>query len=97
MNTYDRGDVLTLEIDEIKDASGTVVDPSSLTLRIRAPRTAVAVRNYPGTIVKAATGHYKSDVTLDKEGLWHYRWETTGTPQIAEEGALVVRRGAFGP
>lgn len=42
-------------------------------------------------IAKGSTGVYYKDILPDAAGNWHYRWSTTGTPTLAEEGRFHVR------
>lgn len=57
----------------------------------------LAVYTYPTSaeIVKEAIGEYVGSITLSQEGIWVYRWESTGTGAGAEEGTLEVRRSAL--
>lgn len=65
---------------------GTPTDPAGgVTLRVTDPE---GTETQP-TPTNPSVGTYTADVLLDKEGLWHYRFE--GDPEGAGEGKLEVR------
>lgn len=93
---YDRGDSAKIEL-ETKNEKDELADPETLKLILLPPSGKTTTRSYPpeGEIKKVGVGVYKSIVVLNEPGEWNYRWETTGTPQIAEVGNLWVRSDPF--
>lgn len=94
--SYDRGDTAQIDLETL-NAAKEPADPASLKLLILPPSGKLIERKYPpeGEILKVGVGIYKSLVELKESGEWNYRWETTGTPQIAEIGNLWVRSDPF--
>lgn len=80
------------------DSDGDAVDPDTVTFKTYSPQGLVASYVY-GTdseVQKASTGNYTADVTPDKAGRWHFRWETTGTGTVlALEGDFIIQRSPF--
>ncbi len=95
INTYDIGDLTVVEAN-FSDAE-TPVDPTTVTLRIMAPdeMTTTWVFGTNPEVTNPTVGNYRALIKLDLSGLWHYRWESTGAGQAAEEGALRVRPSIF--
>jgi hypothetical protein len=89
--TYDKGDLVRLSV-AFTNSAGTATDPTTVTLKVKAPGTALATYTYAlGQVTKSATGSYYKDVSLNASGRWWYRWEGTGAVETAEEGWLEVR------
>lgn len=90
INTYDKGDQVRL-IGTFKDITGSVTDPTVVTVRVKNPlgtvTTPAATQESPGV--------YHVDVTLDESGTWWYRFEGTGAVVAAEETAFNVRDSHF--
>jgi hypothetical protein len=90
-STYDKGDLLRLT-GTFTNASGTATDPTTITLKIKAPGTALATYTYAlSQVTKSSTGVYYKDISLATVGRWFYRWEGTGTVEAAVEGWFEVR------
>ena len=89
--TYDKGDLLRLT-GTFNNASGTATDPTAVTLKVKAPGTALATYTYAlSQVTKSTTGVYYKDISLATVGTWFYRWEGTGAVESATEGVV---RGA---
>jgi len=90
-STYDKGDLLRLT-GTFTNVSGTATDPTTVTLKIKAPGTALATYTYAlSQVTKSTTGVYYKDISLATVGIWHYRWEGTGAVESATEGWFEVR------
>lgn len=94
---YDKGDLVRLSAKFQDPASGDAyVDPATVTLKVKKPDTTTTTYTYPANIAKDSTGHYHYDLDVGTaNGLWYYRWETTGTYQAAEEATFTVNASAF--
>ena len=89
-NTYDIGDVVRWSV-AFTDSDGTAVDPTAVTFKYQDPsgtETSIAA-------VNDAVGAYHYDVTIDEAGVWHGRFEGTGSNVAAAESYVAVRRSEF--
>jgi len=71
--------------------SGVLTDPSTVVLKVRHDQTVTEYNYADGSLTKAAVGHYYKDYTPSLDGSYHFRWETTGDPTIAEETTIIVK------
>lgn len=90
-NLYTRGQQAKLTAD-YKDVNGVLTDPTTPTVKVRKPDGSV-VADSP---VRDTTGQYHYVVTLDTDGVWAYRFESSGNLTTASEATLIVKRSAFG-
>jgi hypothetical protein len=68
---------------------GSNTDPSTVTFKVHSPSGIENTYTYGVSgITKTGTGVYYSDITLDEEGEWTYRWVGTGALVVAGQGAL---------
>ena len=96
MNTiYDKGDRARVYA-EFTDLNGNPVDPTSITVTVKAPNRDDIDTLAPVQVVQTATGRYHFDVDLDAEGTWRFKWTVTGALHAAEEGHLKVRPSYVG-
>lgn len=90
--TWDVNDSVRLK-NTVTDASGALIDPSTVKLRVVAS-DGTTITNYTiggsPAIVRLSLGVYYADIPVAMVGTWHYRWETT-SPATAEEGWFRVR------
>ena len=95
INAYVRGQQVRVAV-AISDAAGAAGDPGGLAVKVRTPAGAVATKTYgaDAEVVRDGTGAYHLDVDADAEGDWHYRWESTGTGQAAEDHQFIVAPSA---
>lgn len=56
-------------------ADGTNKDPTTVTLYVQRPRTALSTIT---SVTRDSQGVYHYDVVLDRSGEWLYRWAGTG-------------------
>jgi hypothetical protein len=94
--TYDKGDRVRLTA-LIKNLSGTLIDPTTITLSVFPPdRTEVNYTYGVGlTIVKDAVGTYHADIDLPQSGTWSFVWAGTGAVVAAEQHNIFVRKRSF--
>lgn len=73
-----------IDIDmTVKLKDGTLVNPTALTLTVKAPNGTETIYSYPsGTFVNTATGKYSLTIAIPRvhssEGLWRYVPVATG-------------------
>jgi hypothetical protein len=73
------------------DITGTLVDPTTVSLSVLDPSGNTDTYTFAGgQITKASTGVYRKDVEVDEIGEWRYKWTSTGTGQGGEPGEFVV-------
>lgn len=92
MTTYDRGDLVRLT-GTFRDAAGALQDPTTVTLKYQTPSGATTTLVYltDAALNKSSTGIYYADISLTEDGIWTYRYESTGTGQAAGEGQLFAK------
>jgi uncharacterized protein YfaS (alpha-2-macroglobulin family) len=78
-NRWDVGDTARLSVT-VRDAAGQLVDPTTVTCRVRTPSGVVLA----ALVVRDGVGQYHADVALTEAGLWQWEWRTTGTVQLVE-------------
>lgn len=80
------------------DEDGNAVDPDTVTFRMKSPccDETTLVYGTDAALSKLSTGNYAADIQPDRGGVWHFRWQTTGTgTTTANEGRFNVQRSAF--
>jgi hypothetical protein len=88
------GQGATLEVDF--KVSGTLTDPTTISLLIKDPDGQSNTYTYAGgTVTKDGTGEYSKAITLEEEGVYRYRWVGTGTVVAATEGEIIVASSEF--
>jgi len=94
--TYDVGDLVRCT-GTFTNAAETAVDPTAVVFMLRSPGGVEMTYTYgeDDELVRDATGVYHVDVDVDEEGSWHYRFESTGTGQAAEEARIYVAASMF--
>jgi hypothetical protein len=98
MNTYPEGSNVRFSVEFRTPPAGPLVDPTTVTFKIRRPDTNVVVTyTYPpvGNIIKDSTGKYHADYTCDFPGEWYYRWEGAGAYIGAGEKYVCIMETAF--
>ena len=91
--TYDIGDTVR-ETGTFKNASSAAADPTKVYLDVQKPDGAIGYSTYSaGTtaITRTGTGIYYRDIPCTGQGIYEYRWHSTGTVQTAAEGWFNVR------
>lgn len=98
VNEYDKGDLVRIFTTFVQENGGmeTPVDPGTVKLRVLDPLGGESIYDYAEEeITRDGAGTYHRDVTPQISGEWHYRWESTGAGQGAEEGRFFVRHTPF--
>ena len=94
VNTYDKGDAVRLK--GTFTVSSVLTDPTTVTLKVKDSDGTISTYTYSGgTVTKLSTGVYYKDVTVSNDGIWYYRFESTGAVAAAGEGSFEVRRSEF--
>ncbi len=78
---------------KIKDKHGTLIDPSSLNVKIRNPSLVDTTYTYGvhAQVVRESTGIYYINIdTTGTTGTWRAKWTSTGTGQGVAETSLIV-------
>jgi len=91
MADYETGDLVRCSAAFI-DSDGNYLDPTAVLFRFKDPAGTTTTYTYGVDVelVKDAVGQYHVDVDADAEGVWLYRFESTGTGQAAGEEAFTV-------
>lgn len=91
MNNYVIGQTVRLKA-EFTDANGTLTDPTSVTVSIKAPGESAV--SYSG--VKDSVGKYRYDYDPAVAGRHEYKWFGTGALKAAGQGSFYVERNNVG-
>jgi hypothetical protein len=73
----------------------TVVDPTTVAVRVENPAGTITTYTYPTDIQKLSTGKYRMIVPITAAGTWNYNWVSTGTANGSEFGSFFVAKDAF--
>jgi len=95
VNEYDVGDLV--RVDGEFRISGTLTDPSTLTVWLKRPNGTVITYVY-GTdvqLIRDSQGKFHFDESVTLSGKYTYKWKSTGTAQAAEEGIFYVKTPSF--
>jgi len=93
-NTYDVGDVVRIT-GTFTNASGTAIDPSTVTGKYKDPSGNITTDNAP---TNSATGVYYFDVVVDESGKWYYEIRGFASGPVANgaaQGYFNVRDSQF--
>ena len=98
-STYDIGDVVrTWGRFSTSTSSTDYQDPSRVNYLYDTPSETRSTDflDPPGTtsstlIKRSSTGEFYVDILTTEDGLYEYRWTSTGTLQTSEEGRFLVR------
>lgn len=96
MNGYTINDVVRV-YGQLVDLDDTPGDPGGVVVKVRNPRGVVTSKSYGSgpEVVRTGVGAYYLDVATNLKGIWHYRFESTGARQAAQEGRFTVRESQF--
>lgn len=90
MNLYQVGDLVRISA-VFRDIAGTLVDPTTVALKVTKPSGAQNTYTFAlSQVIKDSTGNYHYDAAADAAGLWRYTWSSTGAGQAAENGEFRV-------
>jgi uncharacterized protein YfaS (alpha-2-macroglobulin family) len=88
---YDNGDLVRCTA-AFTDTAGTAIDPTTVSFRVKDPAGTITTYAY-GTdseLVKDSTGNYHVDIDANTDGIWAYRFSSTGAGQAAAEATFRV-------
>ena len=93
---YDINDLVRCTA-QFKTTSGTLVDPTAVIFKLKNPAGTVTSFTYgvDADLVRDSLGKYHIDVAVDRVGIWHYRFEGTGTAKAASESKFSIKQSAF--
>jgi hypothetical protein len=93
---YTKGQVVRVTA-VFRNNAGGIADPSTITFKFLTDSGVADTYVYltDAELARDTTGTYHVDLTLNEEGVWRYRWESTGNPATAEEGLLGVAASSF--
>lgn len=97
MNTYVKGNLVRVA-GSFTDENGAAMNPTVVKCAVLPPATVTPTTYTYGTdaaVVRDSTGHYHVDLDASTEGLWRYRWYSTGSGQAAAESEFQVRSSPF--
>lgn len=79
------------------NTAGAAVDPTVVKCLVRTPAGVTTTLTYgtDAALIKATTGSYYLDVDASSEGIWYYRFYSTGTGQAAADGAFAISDSVF--
>lgn len=97
-----RGAFTTRELSDAEQATfdsdgslpvGVGQDPTAVHFKTKDPAGVTADYEFgvDVEVVKQVAGSYHITISADTDGLWRYRWESTGTGQAATEERFYVR------
>lgn len=90
---YDIGDEILLSAT-FRDADTlALTDPENVFIKVQKPDTTSEIFQYnvDPELGRLSQGAYTLFYLPDQSGTWRYRWYTTGTLKVAEEGVFYVR------
>lgn len=93
MTEYDMGDLVRAST-AFTNSGGTATDPSTVTVKYRVGAGVVTTYVY-GTdaeVEKDSTGNYHVDILANISGVYHVRWEGTGTVTAADEDTWIIKK-----
>lgn len=80
--SYQAGDTYPANVT-IRNASGVLTDPTTLTLKVRNPAGTITTYVSPvAPIVHDSTGVYSAGIPLTAAGMWVIQWSTTEPAQV---------------
>ena len=86
---YNIGDLLRLKTT-FTSLTGTLVDPTSIQLKVKAPSGTVTTYTYPSTVTKESAGVYYHDFAVTESGTHYYNWQGSGAFTAADESSFEV-------
>lgn len=95
--TFPKGNIIRCTASFRDVTSGSAVDPTSVKFKVETPAGVATEYTYGvgEQIQRSAMGEYYSNVDLSFEGVWHFRFSSTGTGQAAEEDSFTVPKTRF--
>lgn len=97
-NDYIIGDATRISLSIIDAATGDLVDPGGIALKLRTPAGIVTTHTYTpdaGIVVRDGVGLFHAELDLNAHGRWYWRWQTVAPSVGVAEGSLQVLRTRF--
>jgi hypothetical protein len=91
VNTFELGNLVRLSCEFSDTATGALVDPTTVTFRIRTPAGSVIEHTYPDIVQKSAQGKYYVDWPVALPGRYTYRFFSTGIGMASRDKVFVVQ------
>lgn len=93
MNSYDLGDLVRVTATFTDGITAAALDPAVVKLLVRNPAGNTTTYTYGvgSYITRSGVGVYYAEIDADDDGIWHYRWKSTGTGQAAQEKKIRIR------
>lgn len=97
MASYLIGNAVRSTIKFKSVASGSYVDPTTVTAKVKNPGGTISTYIYGVNpeLQKSSVGVYFLIIDCDQAGAWKYRWEATGDNQAAADGSFDVTASTF--
>lgn len=92
--SYNIGDLLRLKAT-FTSLTGTLVDPTTITLKVKNPAGTTTTYTYPTHITKSSTGVYYYDYAVAAAGTHYYNWAGSGAFQAADENSFEIVSTVF--
>jgi hypothetical protein len=95
-NLFEKGDLVRVT-GTFTTPAGVATDPTAVLFSYQNPAGTTTTLTYgvDAALVKSSTGVYYVDVNASTEGVWYYRFYSTGTGQTADEGTFTVKVSNF--
>lgn len=87
-NPYQIGNEILLK-GTFTNSGGTLITPTTITLRIKNPAGTVTVVT-TASLTNPSTGIYQYTLLLNVKGIWSYRFEGAGNVVVASEEEIFV-------
>lgn len=94
-NRYPVGSLVRATVAFKTASSGALTDPTTIVAKYEDPAGSETTKTYPDTVVKASTGRYYIDITVNAAGTWYYRFNGTGACVAADEESFVAEATQF--
>lgn len=92
---YEVGDIILLT-GTFTDATHTLVDPTTVTVKVSDPTGTITILTYAGgTVARQSLGVYTATFTAAKSGPHHYEFASTGPVQRALSSGFSVKLTPF--
>jgi hypothetical protein len=75
--------------------TGTKVDPTTITLKVKTPSGSTTTYTYPTHITRSAAGIYFYDYSVTASGIHFFNWAGTGAFQAADESSFSIVATVF--
>lgn len=92
-NEYHQGQIVTVTALFSTD-DGAPIDPTTVVLKVRkADKTVTTYATTDPEISHPETGTYEGTIDTEggPEGVWYYRWESSGSLETASEFGFLVK------